>query len=62
MDSLAERVSDEIQADLQKKKELQEKIEEAKRSGDDDEAERLLALLQDADKELQRKIDEEASD
>jgi hypothetical protein len=45
MDSLAERVSDEIQADLQKKKELQEKIEEAKRSGDDDEAERLLALL-----------------
>lgn len=62
MDSCAERVSASIQADLEKKKELQEKIKQAEEDGDEEEANRLLAELGSTDDAIKAKIDGEAAD
>lgn len=62
MDSCAERVSASIQADLEKKKDLQEKIKQAEEDGDEEEANRLLAELGSTDDAIKAKIDGEAAD
>jgi hypothetical protein len=62
MDSAAERASAAIQADLDKKKELQEALKKAEEEGDDEEMARLIGELANADEAISKKIDAESAD